>query len=638
MTRPVTKAYDVVQVKLFKSNYQHTSTITCLVVDRHPAVCKMTGLCLLAKKLAKKGADIGDARLLNQKVDVLYSDILLGADYYMSVYCAQKPPVKLLGHYLLNTIFGQCIIGKIAGSTKLVDSTAVSQLSIVHVATDGIVEEDFEESVDSLNRNPIISEESQISDNVVCGSIESNGCIAKLSHTDKINLSVAQTAINSKFHFSSKENRVPETVDSNVRTDPVHSPQSSNIDIGASVQCPSPFVNAKDLNRFTFESFNFKCDFLNLPKIFNFCDIRFLTNFILRFFIMMALISFPLHHRPKIKFDMQNFGDRPSPYFREHTGEDVQHLCLLECRSADVLLKCGMRRWMSLSVMDFGLTNLLVMRQNRENYRHYAKISKVPSFLWTGSCCKKTNYLVGQTSYLMEEKNLLPPVGLDVAENSLVNDLGVYWTYGIKNTSQFFEEWKCMDCDLVAYTLWNLQLFVGGFLLLRHSCTDVLGPIFKIRSQFYFHCRNVIVYIVLSALNFTDHVYIYNAKYLSLWHCRPVLNLFTYLVEELFLLLMLLFLVYFYIWAECLFVHISVNDIYFRVMFQPDSFEGPKVKIDHVLVHKAMILQCGHRTIACGMPGQSIGKKFEWVLFMLCTYLLMYSLLLFGTGIPVKNK
>ena len=235
MTRPVTKAYDVVQVKLFKNNYQHTSTITCLVVDRHPAVCKMTGLCLLAKKLAKKGADIGDVRLLNQKVDVLYSDILLGADYYMSVYCAQKPPVKLLGHYLLNTIFGQCIIGKIAGSTKLVESTAVSQLSIVHVATDGIVEEDFEESVDSLNRNPIISEESQFSDKVVCGSIGSNGCIAKLSHTDKINLSVAQTAENSKTQFNSKENMVPEILDTNIGAFTVHSQQSSIIDIGAKI-------------------------------------------------------------------------------------------------------------------------------------------------------------------------------------------------------------------------------------------------------------------------------------------------------------------------------------------------------------------------------------------------------------------
>ena len=198
---------------------------------------------------------------------------------------------------------------------------------------------------------------------------------------------------------------------------------------------------------------------------------------------------------------------------------------------------------------------------------------------------------------------------------------------------------------------------MSGFLLLRQSITNVLGTNFKFSSQFYFHCWNVLLYIVLAALNFTDHVCIYHAKYLSLWHCRPVLNLFTYLVEELFLLLMLLFLVYFYIWAECLFVHISVNDISFRVMFRSDNFLGPRVKFDYVLGHIAMMLRCGNRTIAssiclnisnchaivmtsriitssvtlkyfrndaCGVPGQSICEKFESILFRLYTFILIY--------------
>ena len=81
---------------------------------------------------------------------------------------------------------------------------------------------------------------------------------------------------------------------------------------------------------------------------------------------------------------------------------------------------------------------------------------------------------------------------------------------------------------------------------------DSFGTKFKISSQFYFHCWNIILYIVLTALNIIDHVCIYHTKCLSLWHGRPVLNLFTYLVENLFLLLMLLCLVYFYIWAEYL--------------------------------------------------------------------------------------
>ena len=132
------------------------------------------------------------------------------------------------------------------------------------------------------------------------------------------------------------------------------------------------------------------------------------------------------------------------------------------------------------------------------------------------------------------------------------NKFDVYWTYGITDTSQNFMDWKRMDWELAAFTFWNLQLFVSGFLLLRHSITNVLGPNFKFSSQIYFHCWNVLLYIVLAALDFTDHSCIYHAKYLSLWHCRPVLNPFTYLVEKLFLLLMLLFLVYFYIWAAYL--------------------------------------------------------------------------------------
>ena len=46
MARPISKNYDVVRVKLFKSGYIQKSSITCLVVDRPPAVCNMTGLSL----------------------------------------------------------------------------------------------------------------------------------------------------------------------------------------------------------------------------------------------------------------------------------------------------------------------------------------------------------------------------------------------------------------------------------------------------------------------------------------------------------------------------------------------------------------------------------------------------------------
>ena len=120
---------------MYKPGYSQKSTITCLVVDRPPAICSMAGVSQLAKKLAKKGADIADTRLLNMKSDILQSEILIGADYLMTITCPNKPPTRLLGNYLLNTIFGQALIGKISGSTRLTDSKAVSQLGIVNIAT-----------------------------------------------------------------------------------------------------------------------------------------------------------------------------------------------------------------------------------------------------------------------------------------------------------------------------------------------------------------------------------------------------------------------------------------------------------------------------------------------------------------------
>ena len=132
---------------------------------------------------------------------------------------------------------------------------------------------------------------------------------------------------------------------------------------------------------------------------------------------------------------------------------------------------------------------------------------------------------------------------------------------------QFFEDWKRMDWNLAVFTLGNLQLFVGRFLLLRHSSTNVLGPNFKISSQIYFHCRNVILYIVLAAHNFIDHGCIFCTKTLpSVMATQSGLS-FTYFVKYLFLLLMLLFLVYFYIWAAYFILHISFSEFSLRLCY-----------------------------------------------------------------------
>ena len=73
----------------------------------------------------------------------------------------------------MNTVFGQCIIGKIPGSTKLVDPKAVNQLSVIHVANGSVdMEEKIlhpgllseKESLHSFNGNELVNEFSSFSD------------------------------------------------------------------------------------------------------------------------------------------------------------------------------------------------------------------------------------------------------------------------------------------------------------------------------------------------------------------------------------------------------------------------------------------------------------------------------------------
>ena len=55
MSKPIAKNYDVVRVKLYKPGYLQKSTITCLVVDRPPAICNKTGISQLAKNWPREG-------------------------------------------------------------------------------------------------------------------------------------------------------------------------------------------------------------------------------------------------------------------------------------------------------------------------------------------------------------------------------------------------------------------------------------------------------------------------------------------------------------------------------------------------------------------------------------------------------
>ena len=135
-----------------------------LVVEKPPSVCTMTGICIFAKKLHRLGVKLADSRLLNQKSDVLTSDILVGMDYYWECLNKSALPEKVLGMYLLQTLWGKSLAGKIPGSVKLMAPDSVSTLTISHVAADSmvVVPQDLDtevlksdETLDSFNADNI---------------------------------------------------------------------------------------------------------------------------------------------------------------------------------------------------------------------------------------------------------------------------------------------------------------------------------------------------------------------------------------------------------------------------------------------------------------------------------------------------
>ena len=77
---------------------------------------------------------MADLRLLNQKSDTFTMQLLVGADSFWSCINTRKSPARVLSSYLLESLWGDCIVGKIPGSTRLADPKTVTPLSIMHMA------------------------------------------------------------------------------------------------------------------------------------------------------------------------------------------------------------------------------------------------------------------------------------------------------------------------------------------------------------------------------------------------------------------------------------------------------------------------------------------------------------------------
>ena len=124
---------------LYKPGFAGKANITALVVDSAPSVCSMPGAACFAKRLQKIGVQLADSRLIHAKTDVLTSDLLVGMDYFWACVNKSKLPEQKLGMYLLRSLWGNCLAGKIPGSVKKFTPTAVSTLTIANVNSHSLV-------------------------------------------------------------------------------------------------------------------------------------------------------------------------------------------------------------------------------------------------------------------------------------------------------------------------------------------------------------------------------------------------------------------------------------------------------------------------------------------------------------------
>ena len=120
----------------------------------------MTGICKFATRLQNKGIDLADRRLVNSKKDVIYTDLLVGADFYDNVVSPYHMPKQVSGMWLGRTVFGHYMLkGKIPGSAEAVKSDINAlQIIIQHIASPPLPILDNHGQVDSQNMLDIVRE------------------------------------------------------------------------------------------------------------------------------------------------------------------------------------------------------------------------------------------------------------------------------------------------------------------------------------------------------------------------------------------------------------------------------------------------------------------------------------------------
>ena len=109
--------------------------IDAYVVDKLNPV-HMAGVSKIAKRLQKKGINLADFRLVNNKTDIIDFELLVGADYYYEIVNPFRLPIHHLGMWLKFDRFGRnFLFGQIPGSKDIKKQQNVNYVSIHNISS-----------------------------------------------------------------------------------------------------------------------------------------------------------------------------------------------------------------------------------------------------------------------------------------------------------------------------------------------------------------------------------------------------------------------------------------------------------------------------------------------------------------------
>ena len=127
------KCYDVVEVQLSKGVSGPSVVVSAIVVDALNQV-SMTGICNIAKKIARSGVPLADPRLLNFKTDTLDFDLMVDNDHYLKFLDTRVHPRKHFGMFVINSWWGGILSGPIPGSTRVALGDVLNTVTMLNVS------------------------------------------------------------------------------------------------------------------------------------------------------------------------------------------------------------------------------------------------------------------------------------------------------------------------------------------------------------------------------------------------------------------------------------------------------------------------------------------------------------------------